>query len=208
MADEGGHGVPGLALAGAALGFGLIWSAITNVKVTDFFRAVLRGEPPPKGRNSIQQARDAVSAATAAEGLRPATGGTATGSAVAAKASTYVGQVPYVWAGETPDGWDCSGFVTWVLHHDFGMDLPDNVHTVTGQFMTWPGAKDIPRESCAPGDLVCWWSHIGIAVDNVNMVNAANPADGTLISPIWVDLPPVIRRPIAYGGLVENPKGA
>jgi cell wall-associated NlpC family hydrolase len=120
-----------------------------------------------------------------------------TGNAVAQDALQYLG-VPYVWAHQDPTGWDCSGFVTYVLHHDFGIDLPDNTHTVTEQFYVWTGADTIPRDQCAAGDLVCWVSHIGIALDASTMVNAANPTDGTLISDIWTVPAPIIRRPQAY----------
>jgi cell wall-associated NlpC family hydrolase len=105
-----------------------------------------------------------------------------------------------VWAHADPTGWDCSGFVTYVLHHDFGLTLPDNQHTVTGTFLTWSGATTVTKAQTAPGDLVCWLGHIGIAVDANNYVNAPGFGIATRIQPIpWGSTPPTIRRPNAYG---------
>ncbi len=127
------------------------------------------------------------------------TAGATMGAAVAAKAQTYLG-VPYKWGGETPAGWDCSGFVTYVLHHDSGIDLPSNVHTIAAQFYAWSGARSIPRAQCRAGDLVCWVSHIGIATGPNTMINAPKPGTATQIDQIWSAPPALIRRPIAYGG--------
>ncbi len=121
------------------------------------------------------------------------------GAQVAADALKYLG-VPYRWAHEDPSGWDCSGFVTWVLHHDFGISLPSNTHTTALGFLTWSGARDIPRGMCAAGDLVCWASHIGIATSNDQMVNAPTAGQKTRVDKIWSVPAPVIRRPAAYGG--------
>lgn len=196
--------VSGMSLAIGALGVLLIVAGVHRSPIADVLKAAIKGQPIPQGLWD----QDATLASTRPAGptLTSATvaadaGGTALGRQVAALAITYVGKVPYVWAGETPTGWDCSGFVTWVLTHS-GVTVPDSVHTVTGTYYVWSGATTIPRSACAPGDLVCWPSHIGIAVDNKRMVNAANPHDGTLISNIWTAPAPVIRRPKAYGTTV------
>ena len=36
---------------------------------------------------------------------------------------SYMG-VPYVWAGRSTSGWDCSGFVSFVMHDIYGTDWP------------------------------------------------------------------------------------
>ena len=41
-------------------------------------------------------------------------GGGANGSTILADAMTYANKVPYVWGGAQPNGWDCSGFVSWI----------------------------------------------------------------------------------------------
>jgi cell wall-associated NlpC family hydrolase len=182
-ARESGGGASGIAVAFGIAGAILVISATRNRTVPDTLRALLRGQ-------SLQ--------------AKPGTGtlGTAAGSqlaaAVAASASSYVDKVPYQWGGETPDGWDCSGFVTWVLHHDNGIDLPDNTHTTALGFYNWSGAATVPREQCGPGDLVCWVSHVGIAVDHERFANAPTFGKLTRIEPIWKTPAPLIRRPLAY----------
>ncbi len=132
----------------------------------------------------------------APSGPTPA-GGTEFGRSVASTALSYVG-VPYVWGGETPEGWDCSGFVTWVLHKVHGVDLPNDHHTVAAQFYVWRGARTVARSSCAPGDLVCWPTHIGIAISGSELVHAPGLFQKTRRQKIWAGA--VIRRPMAYRG--------
>lgn len=188
-----GGRISGLAIAAGGAGFVLLLSAYKNRSITDTLRAVLRNE---KLAPSSGLAGTEVQAITAGSG-------TATGAAVAATAQSYVGKVRYRWAGADPTGWDCSGFVTWVLHHDHGIDLPSNTHTVAAVFYAWPGATDVPRSDCQPGDLVCWVSHIGIAISKDQMVHAPTAGQLTQVSNIWSVPKPVIRRPKAYAAAVN-----
>jgi cell wall-associated NlpC family hydrolase len=110
---------------------------------------------------------------------------------IADDARKYLG-VPYKWGGADPNGFDCSGLVTWVLHHDLGYNLPSNTHTVTLQFLTWTGASDVPRSQATAGDLCCSTGHIGIAVDGSNMIHAPDIGDHVKIGPIQTGM--VIRR--------------
>lgn len=138
--------------------------------------------------------------------VTPATlGGGDLGTRIAAQAQHYKG-VPYVWGGASPSGWDCSGFVTWVLHHDLGLNLPDNQHTVSQSFLTWSGATTVPREQCQAGDLICWITHIAIATGRDTGIGAQNPRQGTIENSIS-NLGPgngetyLIRRVIPQGGV-------
>jgi cell wall-associated NlpC family hydrolase len=193
----------------AAVGAGMIlmYAAIANTSVSDTIRALLKGQPLPKGTvSSLQSLRDNVkqglSEAVASQGIGAApnqiTGApgyaAGLGDKIAADAQQYIGK-PYLWAAEGPNAFDCSGLVTWVLHHDLGLKLPDNTHTVTGQFYVWSGAKTVGRPPAA-GDLICYTSHIGIAINATQMVHAPSPGQDVKISKIWWTPTPLVRRVI------------
>ena len=203
--------VSGLALLAVGAGVLLIVAGSHRTSIVDVLKASIKGHPiPDRGwyndasltAASLTPNVDQSGGQNSSSGVvgRGVAAGSGLGAQVAADALGYVGQVRYRWGGATPDGWDCSGFVTWVLHHDFGFDLPSNDHTVTGQFLLWSGARTVKRADMQPGDLVCWPGHIGIAVDAKMMVNANlfGGRNGTFTQPVD-DGFPVIRRPLAYG---------
>jgi cell wall-associated NlpC family hydrolase len=102
-------------------------------------------------------------------------------------------------------GFDCSGLVNWVVGHDLGLDIPGHRggsysgHGPTAiQWYTWSGAVSIPRDQCAPGDLVCWPGHIGIATSNDMMCVAPTFGQKVKVESIYNTPTPLIRR------LVQN----
>jgi len=202
--------ISGLAVTMTAGGLVLIYSGLRNATVADTIRSLIKGQPVPSLGSAIDAARSAVMKGsrsiagptiTGGKGtdvLGTSAGGSATGNAVADDARKYLG-APYVFGAHGPNEFDCSGLVTWVLHHDFGLDLPDNTHTVTGQFYVWTGAVTVPKDQCQAGDLVCWASHIGIATGPKTMINAPQPGEVVKEQAIWWFPEPSIRRPKAYG---------
>ena len=109
-----------------------------------------------------------------------------TGSAAALTSASRTGIVntalsgagtPYVWGGKAPGGWDCSGFVAWVLaQHGI------NVTSYTGAMM-----NQLPRTSAPqPGDVVFTngYSHVGIYLGNGQMISALNPSQGTQVTSV------------------------
>lgn len=135
---------------------------------------------------------------------------------IAATALRYKG-VPYTWgAGGPPSrGWDCSGFVNWVLGHDLGMVLPGGVKNFSGnghgpvvvQYATWKSASTISGAP-EPGDLCVWAGigasgHIGIAIGPTQMISALDTQSGTIVTPIHGYGPagvPVMYRRVGGGG--------
>jgi cell wall-associated NlpC family hydrolase len=129
---------------------------------------------------------------------------------IASDALRYRG-VPYVWGASGPPslGWDCSGFVSWVLGHDLGFALPGGwtdygvTHgPVVSDYIAWGGA--VPVDSPGPGDLCCFGPdvHIGIAVSGSQMISALNPSLGTRVGAIEGAAPGqlVFRRVTGAGG--------
>ena len=101
------------------------------------------------------------------------------GAAVLAVAAKYVG-TPYVFGGENPSGFDCSGLVRFV-YAQFGVDLP---HSVRAQALM---GIVVRREDALPGDIVILndYSHDGIYAGNGNFYHAPRPGDTVKLAPIF-----------------------
>jgi cell wall-associated NlpC family hydrolase len=97
------------------------------------------------------------------------------------EAMKYNNVTPYVFGGETPSGWDCSGFVKYVYSKTAGLNL---YHLVGAE-------KDagtvIPADKAVPGDVVVFSKagepdyHIGIYIGNGKMIHAPRPGKNTQI---------------------------
>ena len=81
-------------------------------------------------------------------------------------ALAYLG-VPYLWGGSTPDGFDCSGLVSYV-YAQLGVALP---HFAAAQ---WGFGAAVPVEDLQPGDLVFFdkLDHVGIYLGSGEFINA------------------------------------
>lgn len=99
---------------------------------------------------------------------------------------------PYRYSGNTPDtGFDCSGFVRYVVRRVLGVNLPRTVKQIALK------GHPLTRSSWAPGDLIFFatvvgepYSHVGIYVGQGRFVHA--PATGgkvrleQLNKPYWL----------------------
>jgi cell wall-associated NlpC family hydrolase len=117
---------------------------------------------------------------------------------IAGIALNYQGE-GYVYGGNasSPGDWDCSSFVSFVLHEG-GISLPGgrwgqsfmppNEHgPVVVDYVNWDNATAVDAPKA--GDLCCWDGigengHIGIAINNHQMISALNPTDGTQVTGI------------------------
>ena len=101
----------------------------------------------------------------------PTAPASATGQALADYALQFQGY-PYVSGGNTPSGWDCSGFVQWVFAQ-FGVSLPH-----------YSGAQ--MSVGTAVGDIIVNTQHAAIYIGNGMVINALNPAQGTQVTSLAV----------------------
>ena len=89
-----------------------------------------------------------------------------------------MGVVPYVSGGNTPAGWDCSGFVQYVFAQ-MGISLP---HYSGAQAALGTAVPSLAEAQ--PGDIIANGAHSGIYVGNGMVVNALNPKAGTVYTPV------------------------
>jgi cell wall-associated NlpC family hydrolase len=127
-------------------------------------------------------------------GLQPAKASNDLGAKAAALAEAFVG-VPYLWGGESPAGFDCSGLVQYV-YRELGVELPR-----TSQEQATAGVAVPSLADARPGDLVFFPGsdgtaehpgHVGIYIGNGDMVDA--PYSGSVVQVQPVGQPTEIRR--------------
>jgi len=109
----------------------------------------------------------------------------ASGSAVIEIASRYVG-VPYVYGGTTPNGFDCSGFTSYV-YAQVGINLPRSSGAQRSM------GTVIPRSQAKPGDLIWTPGHVAIYAGGNTQIDSPRPGKTIQVRSIWQSNPTFIR---------------
>lgn len=104
------------------------------------------------------------------------------GAEVARVAKKYKGS-RYIWGGESPRGFDCSGFTWYCFDKAVGMEIG---RTVEAQ---WKQGKSVGKGELKPGDIVFFkntfkkgLSHNGISIGGGKFIHAENEETGVVIS--------------------------
>lgn len=106
-------------------------------------------------------------------------GGSVDRSRIVETAARYLG-TPYKYGGNSPGGFDCSGFVQYILNN-CGYSVP---RTASAQKQM---GQSIGRDELLPGDLVffaCWSSgvdHVGIYTGDNKFIHSSSPRSGGVI---------------------------
>jgi peptidoglycan DL-endopeptidase CwlO len=138
-------------------------------------RSTSRAEAP-----AAEAAEEAPAAP--AESSAPAS---ANGSAIIEIASRYVG-VPYRSGGTTPDGFDCSGFTSYVFAQA-GISLPRTSGAQRG------AGTVVSRAEARAGDLIWSPGHISIYAGDGMQIDAPRPGKTIQFRSIWQSSPVFIR---------------
>ena len=115
------------------------------------------------------------------QGLNTGAGGSG-GEQIVSFAMQYEGY-PYVYAGEGPYAFDCSGFTMFVIRNTVGTDIPHDM------FQQIEMGQPVSREALQPGDLVFFantfrpgLSHNGIYIGGGQFIHAETESSGVTIS--------------------------
>ena len=125
-------------------------------------------------------------------------------------AETVIG-APYREGGALPDGFDCSGLVTWVFAR-LGIAVPRDVRRQAAFGI------DVPRGEVLPGDLVFFATtgsgptHVGIATGDGGFIHAPKRGDLVRIESMsasyWASRFVAARRIVRSGALSPAGTGA
>lgn len=105
------------------------------------------------------------------------------GLAALAAATTQTGK-PYVWGGNGPDAWDCSGLVQWAFR-TVGISLP----RTSQEMARFTGGMLVPLSALQPGDVITMDTydiagHVGIYAGNGMVFNAYGTGVPTGLRPL------------------------
>lgn len=120
-------------------------------------------------------------------GLTDVPAGSPTGAELVRSAEAFAG-IPYLWAGVSPAGFDCSG-LTWAVYRAHGIVIPRDAADQAG------AGSPVDIGALAPGDLLFYASgsaqdsihHVAMYVGNGMMVQS--PATGRVVETVPIDTP-------------------
>lgn len=134
-----------------------------------------QGSSAPASEPSSPSSSEPASEPAASEPSAPLPSGSGN-AAAASVAMQYLG-TPYVWGGESPRGFDCSGLATYA-YRQIGKSVP---HYTVAAYNAFP---KVPLGSLQAGDLVFFngLNHMGIYIGGGQYVHAPQTGDVVKVS--------------------------
>lgn len=186
----------GRALTAVGIGAVLVWSGIRGWSVMATLGSIITGVQP-SNEVTIPLSNPTTVDGVETIGVAPsAVSGSGIGAAVAAEGLRHQGHAYRFGGSPGRDGrnaWDCSSFVNYVIAVKLGRPIPGykagkytgtSHGPTTGNWAVWPGLTRVKRTEVQAGDILVWVGHMGIAINNTQMINAENPKNGTRIATI------------------------
>lgn len=186
-------------LAGGGAVF--LWSGIKGLSWTGVLRNILAGKNPTAGLtqtsgiSSLSVTGTGNQSATAS-GSYVVSGGSAEGEQIANTALGYKGHA-YVYGGAPgPNGdnpWDCSSFCNYVLATQLHIPIPGGAYNpsthgpATTSYLGF--GVGVQANQVEAGDLCVSSTHMGIAINNTQMISALNPSLTTEVTGIANGMP-------------------
>ena len=103
------------------------------------------------------------------------------------EAMKYIG-VPYLWGGDSPSAFDCSGLVQWTIKKTHNILIP---RTTNLQYNKWSRYFKIDLFQIKPGDIIYFKtysanpvSHVGIYIGDNSFIHSPNQNENVMISKI------------------------
>ena len=163
-------------------------SQLRNIRDNQLKSSIVKEEVNEKietAKSKVSELQAAIDVANAAAASRPNRGNTtvsATGNSIVDYAYQFLG-TPYVWAGTSPSGFDCSGFTQYVFRNAAGVSLPRTTYEQINV------GTPVAYSDLQPGDLVFFdtmdkgkVSHVGMYIGNNEFIHAANSKKGVIKS--------------------------
>lgn len=139
--------------------------------------------PPAPAQSATTQAPPPVPTPTQSSSSAPpptstpSQAGSSLGAELLAKAETQAG-VPYVYGGDTPSGFDCSGLIYWAAQQIGLTGMPRDTYEMLGQGVS--SGVLVPVTSPEPGDLAFFGTgHVELYVSSGRFFGAQQP--GTVV---------------------------